>query len=232
MEEMVMAVRHVFDEQLSELKDLLLEMAVTTENSIDLAISALKNRDMGLARQVIAGDDVIDEQERRIEVKCIELIARQQPMATDLRLISMILKMITDIERIADHSSDISEITLRLGQEEPIKPLVDIPKMAEEARAMVHNAIRAFVNNDMELALEVCRKDEVVDQLFEKVIVDLSIMMKANPSVVDRAIDLVFIAKYLERIGDHATNIGEWVAFNITGRHKHLTHEQKYIGDD
>lgn len=225
MEDNKMTVRHAFDEQLSVLKEMLLEMATTAENSIGLAITALKNRDMALAQQVIAGDDVIDEQERRIEAACLELIARQQPMAADLRLISMVLKMITDIERIADHSSDISEITLRLGQEEPIKPLVDIPQMAEAARDMVHHAIRAFVNNDMDTALEVCRRDDEVDRLFEKVIVDLSTMMKANPAVVDRAIDLIFIAKYLERIGDHATNIGEWVAYNITGKHRHLTHD-------
>ena len=220
-----MTYRHVFDEQLSDLKDLLLEMAVATENSIDLAITALKNRDMELARTVIDGDDEIDAYEQRIERMCLELIARQQPMAADLRLISMVLKMITDIERIADHSSDISEITLRLGQEEPIKPLVDIPRMAAVAKDMVHHAIRAFVGNDMEMALEVCRKDDEVDRLFEKVIVDLTTMMKADPSVVDRAIDLVFIAKYLERVGVHATNIGEWVVFNITGKHRHLTHE-------
>jgi phosphate transport system protein len=220
-----MTIRHFFDEQLTELKDTLLSMATNTENSIDLAMAALKNRDMDLARTIIAGDDVIDGQERQIEVMCIELIACQQPIAADLRFISMILKMITDIERIADHSSDISEITLRLGREEPIKPLVDIPRMGEVAREMVHNAIRAFMNNDMEMALAVCRRDDEVDRLFEQVIVDLSTMMKANPSVVDRAIDLIFIAKYLERVGDHATNIGEWVAFNITGKHKHLTHE-------
>ncbi len=124
---------------------------------------------------------MIDEQERRSKPTCLELIARQQPMAADLRLISMVLKMITDIERIADHSSDISEITLRLGQEEPIKPLVDIPQMAEAARDMVHRAIRAFVDNDMDMALEVCRRDDEVDRLFEKVIVDLSTMMKAEP---------------------------------------------------
>jgi phosphate transport system protein len=220
-----MTTRHVFEEQLSELKDMLIAMAVNAENSIDLAMTALKSRDMELARKVMAGDDVIDEQERQIEIKCIELIARQQPIAADLRLISMILKMITDIERIADHSSDISEITLRLGEEEHIKPLVDIPKMAEVAREMVHHAIRAFVNNDMDTALKVCRRDDEVDRLFENVVVDLSAMMKANPAVVDRAIDLLFIAKYLERVGDHATNIGEWVVFNITGKHKHLTHD-------
>lgn len=219
-------MRHTFEEHLSELKDKVLAMAVNAENSIDLAMTALKRRDMSLARLVIEGDDVIDEQERQIEAGCIELIARQQPMAADLRLISMVLKMITDIERIADHSSDISEITLRLGNEEPIKPLVDIPKMADAARAMVHQAIRAYVANDLDMALAVCQRDDEVDALFAKVVMDLSLMMKANPAVVDRAIDLIFIAKYLERVGDHATNIGEWVAYNITGRHRHLTHEQ------
>ena len=219
-------MRHTFEEHLSELKDKVLAMAVNAENSIDLAMTALKNRDMDLARLVIEGDDVIDEQERQIEADCIELIALQQPMAADLRLISMVLKMITDIERIADHSSDISEITLRLGGEEPVKPLVDIPKMADIARAMVHRAIRAYVANNLNMALAVCRQDDEVDALFAKVVVDLSLMMKADPAVVDRAIDLIFIAKYLERVGDHATNIGEWVAYNITGKHKHLTHEQ------
>ncbi|HEX2950847.1 MAG TPA: phosphate signaling complex protein PhoU [Armatimonadota bacterium] len=219
-------MRHTFEEHLSELKDKVLAMAVNAENSIDLAMTALKRRDMDLAHLVIEGDDVIDEQERQIEADCIELIARQQPMAADLRLISMVLKMITDIERIADHSSDISEITLRLGKEEPIKPLVDIPKMADTARGMVHQAIRAYVANDLDMALAVCQRDDEVDALFAKVVLDLSLMMKSDPAVVDRAIDLIFIAKYLERVGDHATNIGEWVAYNITGKHKHLTHEQ------
>lgn len=220
-----MTNRHAFDEQLSELRVRLLEMAEAAEESIDRAIDALRRRDMDLAREIIRADDAIDDMERKIETTCLELIARQQPMAADLRLIGMVLKMITDIERIADHSSDISEITLRLGREEPVKPLVDIPKMAELARSMVHGAIRAFVNNDGDAALCVCRKDDEVDGLFEKVIVDLSGMMKADPAVVDRAIDLMFIAKYLERVADHATNIGEWVVFNITGRHSHLTHE-------
>ena len=224
-----MAMRHIFDQQLANLKVLLLAMAENTENSIDLAMTALKNRDMDLARKVMDGDDVIDEQERHIETTCLELIVRQQPMAADLRFISMVLKMITDIERIADHSSDISEITLRIGQEEHVKPLVDIPRMAEVAREMVHDAISSFVNNDIEKALSVCRRDDEVDRLFEKVIMDLSTMMKANPAVVDRAIDLIFIGKYLERVGDHATNIAEWVVFNITGKHKHLTHEQKDV---
>ena len=220
-----MPIRHRFDDDLNELKELLLRMATLTEESIGRAIQALKARDMALAQSVIDGDDEIDKLEQTIEKLCLELIARQQPLAADLRLISMVLKMITDIERIADHSSDISEITLRLGSEESIKPLVDIPAMANVAREMVHKALLSFVNSDLEMALDVCHKDDTVDQLFEKVIVDLSNMMKENPSVVDRAIDLVFIAKYVERIGDHATNVAEWVVFNITGKHKHLEHD-------
>ncbi len=219
-----MTNRHVFNEQLTELRDLLLEMATMAEASIDMAMTALKNRDVDLAKKVIAGDDGIDALEQKIENLCLELIARQQPIAADLRLISMVLKMITDIERIADHSADISEITLRLGCEEPVKPLVDIPRMAEVAREMVHSAIRSFVNNDMVMAVATCRRDDEVDTLFEKVILELSKMMKEDPAIVDRAIDLILIAKYLERVGDHATNIGEWVAFNISGKHAHLTH--------
>jgi phosphate transport system protein len=195
------------------------------EKSMERTIVALQTRDVSLAKEIIAYDDVIDSYETRIEEACLELIARQQPMAADLRLISMILKMITDLERIADHSSDISEIILRLGEEEPIKPLVDIPRMAGIARGMVHEAIVAYMENDLERARSVCNMDDEVDRLFEKVILDLSTMMKADPAVVDRALDLVFIAKYLERVGDHATNVAEWVAFNITGKHRHLTHE-------
>jgi len=214
-----MTIRHVFNEQLTELKSMLLTMASYAEDSIDMAMTALKNRDMDLAQKVIDGDELIDKMEQDIETVCIELIARQQPMAADLRLISMILKMITDIERIADHSSDISEVTLRIGQEETVRPLADIPKLAEVAREMVHHAIRAFVNNDQQLALEVYKKDDEADRLYEKTMMELSTMMKSDPAVVDRVIDLIMIAKYLERVADHATNISEWVYFNITGRH-------------
>lgn len=220
-----MSTRHIFDEQLDSLRHLLLEMTNEIEKSMERTIQALVARDVAMAKEIIAYDDVIDQYETRIEEACLELIARQQPMAADLRLISMILKMITDLERIADHSSDISEIILRLGNEEPIKPLVDIPRMAEIARGMVHGAIEAYVENDLAKAHNVCDMDDEVDRLFEKVILDLSTMMKADPAVVDRALDLVFIAKYLERVGDHATNVAEWVAFNITGKHRHLTHE-------
>ncbi len=215
--------RHSFDEQLAGLRHLLLEMSTETERSMERTITALQTRNTDLAREIIANDDVIDQYETRIEEACLELIARQQPLAADLRLISMILKMITDLERIADHSSDISEIILRLGSEEPIKPLVDIPHMAEIARQMVHDAIVAYLENDLDKAKAVSEMDDEVDRLFEKVILDLSTMMKADPSVVDRAMDLLFIAKYLERVGDHATNVAEWVAFNITGKHRHLS---------
>lgn len=220
-----MSTRHIFDEQLDSLRHLLLEMTNEIEKSMERTIQALMTRDVAMAKEIIAYDDIIDNYETRIEEACLELIARQQPMAADLRLISMILKMITDLERIADHSSDISEIILRLGNEEPIKPLVDIPRMAEIARGMVHGAIEAYVENDLTKAHNVCDMDDEVDRLFEKVILELSTMMKADPAVVDRALDLVFIAKYLERVGDHATNVAEWVAFNITGKHRHLTHE-------
>lgn len=220
-----MPARHKFDQDLEVLRDMLLKMAADTEESIRLAVTALKNRDLKLAAEVIAADDNIDRQEQQIEATCLELMATQQPLAADLRLISMVLKVITDIERIADHSSDISEITLRLGGEEPIKPLVDIPKMAEITCEMVHNAVLSFINNDMEQALHVCAMDDEADLLFRKIILDLSTMMKQNPAVVDRAIDLIFIAKYFERIGDHATNVAEWVVFIITGRHRHLAHD-------
>ncbi len=221
-----MAYRNKFNQNLEVLRDMLLKMASDTEENIRQAVEALKTRDLKLAARVISADDAIDEQERTIETTCLELMATQQPLvAADLRLISMVLKVITDIERIADHASDISEITLRLGGEEPIKPLVDIPKLAEITCDMVHNSILSFINNDMAQALQVCDMDDEADLLFRKVILDLSTMMKQNPSVVDRAIDLIFVAKYFERIGDHATNVAEWVVYNITGQHKHLAHD-------
>jgi phosphate transport system protein len=217
-----MVPRHSFDQGLDDLHMDLLNMGSLVEESIDNTIYALKKQDVELAVKILTNDDIIDDFEKKIEKKCMNLIARQQPLAKDLRTISTALKIITDMERIADASADIAEITIRMSGKKYIKPLVDIPKMAELAKMMVKKSIDAYVRQDIQLAEEVCASDDEVDVLFNKIILDLVNLMKKDPGTVEQGIDLMFIAKYLERMGDHATNIGEWVVFNVTGEHDRL----------
>jgi phosphate transport system protein len=217
-----MVTRHSFDQGLDDLHLDLIKMGSLVEESIDNTIHALKKQDVELAKKVFSNDDVIDDYEQRIEKKCMNLIARQQPLAKDLRTISTALKIITDMERIADASADIAEITIRMSGMKYIKPLIDIPKMAELAKVMVNKSIDAYVRQDIKLAEEVCASDDEVDELFNKIILELINLMRNEPSTVEQGIDFMFIAKYLERMADHATNIGEWVFFNVTGEHEHL----------
>jgi phosphate transport system protein len=218
-----MVTRHSFDQGLDDLHLDLINMGSLVEESIENTILALKRQDVELARKIFKNDDVIDELEQRIEKKCMNLIARQQPLAKDLRTISAALKIITDMERIADHSSDIAEITIRMANEKYIKPLIDIPKMAELAKQMVNKSIDAYIKQDINMAQEVCASDDEVDDLFNKIILELINIMKNDTKAIEQATDFMFIAKYLERMADHATNIGEWVVFNVTGEHDHLT---------
>jgi len=214
-----MPLRIRFMEELEELHKELVRFASYVEESIDRAIIALKSQDTTLAAKIIKDDDIADEMEKKLERMCINLIAKHQPLANDLRTISTTLKILTDLERIADHSSDISELTIRLSNENYVKPLVDIPKMAQTARKMVTKSIDAFINNNTALAGEVCSSDDEVDALFNIIILELINLMKDSPDKVEQCIDLMFIAKYLERMGDHATNIAEWTIFNVTGEH-------------
>lgn len=215
--------RHLFEKELEFLHLELIKMGSLVEESIDNTITALKKQDVDMAKKIFNNDDIIDDFERKIERICLTLIATQQPLAKDLRSISTALKIITDMERIADHSSDIAEITIRMAPNKYIKPLIDIPRMAELARIMVNKSIDAYIKQDMELALEVCRSDDAVDDLFSKITLELINLMKNDSSTIEQGIDLMLIAKYLERMADHATNIGEWVVFNITGEHEHLS---------
>lgn len=226
-----MVTRHSFEHGLHELHLELMKMAAMVEESIENTIVALKKQDTELARKIFLNDDVIDEQEQRIEKMCLNLIARQQPLAKDLRTISTALKIITDMERIADHSADIAEITLRMAGEKYIKPLVDIPKMAELAKDMVHRSIDSYVRQDVALAQQVCDADDEVDDLFSKIKLELINIVKNDPVSIDQVINFLFIAKYLERMADHATNIGEWVVFNVTGQHDHLQKKVLYRND-
>jgi len=213
-------MRSNFDKQLVTLNDMLIEMGGLIETAIAMAIKALEKQDTELAKKAIAFDDKIDQMEKDIEALCLKLLLHQQPVARDLLLISAALKMITDMERIGDHAGDISEITLMLIGTPFIKQPDNIIKMAHATVKMVTQSVDAFVNKDAALANEVIEEDDVVDKLFDKVKFDIIEHIRENSEYGEQAIDLIMIAKYFERIGDHATNIAEWVVFSITGMHK------------
>ncbi|ADY54505.1 phosphate uptake regulator, PhoU [Syntrophobotulus glycolicus DSM 8271] len=225
--------RNTFAKELEELHLDLINMGSLVEDSINNSLSALRNEDLELAALVIKADDIVDDYERKIEKKCLNLIARQQPLAGDLRKISTALKMITDMERIADHSSDIAKLTIKMAQENMIKtwikPLIDIPEMAEQAKKMVKTSLDSYVKQDINMAQSLYEHDNIVDGLFIKIVQELSLIMKEHPNAVDQAVNLIFIAKYLERMADHATNIGEWVIYNVTGRHKANKENKKFL---
>lgn len=213
-------MRNRFDRELEVLNNELIEMGSMVEYAIEIAVKALLEKDENLAKKAIEFDEHIDEKEKDIERRCLKLILQQQPVATDLRLISTALKMITDMERIGDQAADISELTILFKGAEYIKKLEHIEMMANETIKMVKDSIDAFVKRDLELALDVIKRDDIVDELFVTVKNDLIEMIHRDVKNGQQAMDLIIIAKYFERIGDHATNIAEWVEFSITGRHK------------
>ena len=212
-------MRNRFDRQLVQLNNELIEMGGMIEKAISDTVKALVNQDIELASNVIEYDEEIDHQEREIEQLCLKLILQQQQVAKDLRLISAALKMITDMERIGDHATDISEITIELSKESYIKKLDHIQQMAKETMVMLVQSVEAFVNKDMDKARAVIAHDDVVDDLFNKVKAELIAMIHEDVNAGEQASDLLMAAKYFERIGDHATNISEWVIFSITGQH-------------
>ena len=212
-------MRNRFDRQLVQLNNELIEMGGMIEKAISDTVKALVNQDIELASNVIEYDEDIDHQEREIEQLCLKLLLQQQPVAKDLRLISAALKMITDMERIGDHATDISEITIELSKESYIKKLDHIQQMAKETMVMLVQSVEAFVNKDMDKARAVIVHDDVVDDLFNKVKAELIAMIHEDVNAGEQASDLLMAAKYFERIGDHATNISEWVIFSITGQH-------------
>ena len=213
-------MRNRFDEQLSLLNHELLEMGALVESSIRSDTTALVNQDVEAALASIAADKDVDQAERDIESLCLKLLLQQQPVARDLRLISSALKMITDMERIGDQASDISEIVIYLSGEPYIKQLEHLPLMAEKAIRMVTAALDAYVHKDVKLAQEVMEMDDEIDSLFTTVKDELITLIRGDAAAGSQAIDLLMIAKYYERIGDHAQNIAEWVEYALTGRHK------------
>jgi phosphate transport system protein len=213
-------MRNKFDTELENLNLELIKMGSLIENSIETSARALINKDLELVKKVNEFEIEIDEMEKAIESHCLKLLLQQQPVASDLRLISTALKMITDMERIGDNAEDIAEIARYLVNQEYIKDLVHIPQMADATISMVKRAIDAYVSKDKELALQVCRDDDIVDDLFQLVKKELIEKIQENTENGEQAIDLLMVAKYLERIGDHAENLAEWVIFSITGQHK------------
>ncbi len=212
-------MRSRLDRELDLLNNELLEMASLVEKSIEDVTQALIYKDVELAKKVIEADKEIDNMENNIEARCLRLILQQHPVARDLRLISSILKMITDLERIGDQAQDIGEIILTLSKQNFKKDLVYLPKMAEATIKMVKESIDAFVNSDIELANKVIEYDDVVDNLFVTIKDGLITLIRDDAVYGEQSIDLLMIAKYFERIGDHAQNIAEWVVFSITGEH-------------
>ena len=214
-------MRNRFDQQLFELNRELIEMGAMCEEAIASAAKALSTGDMKLAAKVCENSSAIDQMERDIEGRCMKLLLHQQPVARDLRLISAALKMITDMERIGDQAEDIAEIVTFLNGH-TMEGMELIEEMARETIEMVTASVDAFVKKVVELAQEVINKDDVVDDYFSKVKYGIISMITENSTDGEFALDLLMIAKYFERIGDHATNIAEWVIYSVTGKHKEV----------
>lgn len=210
-------MRERYLKQLKQLNDLLVQMGYMVEHSIGLAIDALVKQDAEKAGKAIAYDGEIDAKEREIEQLCLKLLLCQQPVAKDLRFISAALKMITDLERIGDQAADIAEICIFLSQTPYIQNLEHINQMAVETTDMVIHAIEAYVENDVKKARGVIAHDDVVDELFMIVKNELIQLIHENVENGEQATDLLMVAKYFERIGDHATNVAEWVIFSVNG---------------
>ncbi len=213
-------MRNRFDRQLNQLNEELIEMGERIERAIEMAVNAFVMQDCEKARAAIEYDVEIDQQERDIEAMCMKLLLQQQPVARDLRLISAALKMITDMERIGDHAADISEMTILMGDMPYVIKTEHIQKMATETTDMVIRSVNAFVNKDIEMAKWVIARDDVVDDLFNTVKNNLIDLINQDRKNGEQAADMLMVAKYFERIGDHATNIAEWVIFSITGKHE------------
>ena len=211
-------MRKHFDEQIARLGEEMIAMGAMVEHTIEDACEALRLGDVVRARRIMEGDREVDRKEREIEALCLHLLLQQQPVARDLRQISSALKMITDMERIGDQAADISEIVTVMDLTQP-RP-EHFSAMAHAAVDMVHRAIDAYVRQDVALARQVMDSDDVVDDLFDRVKGDLAALLRENAERSGSVLDMLMIAKYFERIGDHAVNIAEWVAYSVTGLYK------------
>ncbi|MDF2503198.1 phosphate signaling complex protein PhoU [Clostridium sp.] len=209
--------RKVFDLHLEEMHTDLLRMGSMVEKQIFQCIESLVNHDIQLAQNVIDNDDIIDDMQKEIENKAIKLIAMQQPLAVDLRNIFTATKIVTDLERIADHAVDIAKITKRLNTDKYIKPLIDIPKMANIVKEMLKVSLDAYIKGDIDCAYDICKKDDEIDAIYKQIFSEFLLMMMENPKTINQITQFLFVCKYLERIADHTTNICEWTIYLVTG---------------
>nr|WP_317322636.1 phosphate signaling complex protein PhoU [uncultured Flavonifractor sp.] len=210
-------MRKTFDAELQELNYEMIDMAAAAEDAIDVVVQSLASSDDDAARSVVEMTRHMDEMERDIENRCLRLLLQQQPVARDLRTVSAALKMVTDLQRIGDQCANIAEISLLLKEQKQTRTLADIRTMSQKAGIMVKRAIFAYVNRDTEAAGTVVALDDEIDQLFRTIKGELVELIVENREEADQAIDLIIIAKYLERIADHAVNIAQWAIFCVTG---------------
>lgn len=213
-----MPIRIEFEKELMKLHKDIVKMGAFIEESIDDMIKALLTMDRDIARHVVKNDDLIDEMEKKIERECLIIIARQQPIATDLRDITSILKIVTDLERIADHCEDICSFIVA-SDKIPDYPMVEeIPDMIQGVKKMVSDTIDAYIKKDYKLAKDIIERDDIIDDQFERIVETIIESMEQDSSTCRAATYYLYIAKYLERMADHATNIAEWIVYYITGR--------------
>lgn len=208
-------MRSKFDEQLHLLNQEMMQMGSMIEDSIQKAIDALIDQNVELAKKIMDNDTQIDHEQKKIENLCFNLLMQQQPVAKDLRVISAAMKMVTDMERIGDHAADISEMTILMSKTPYVPNLEHINRMASETVQMLIRSIEAYVEKDMKKAVEVIASDDIVDDLFDKNKAELIEQIQREPQSAESAADMLMVAKYFERIGDHATNIAEWVIFAL-----------------
>jgi phosphate transport system protein len=213
-----MEIRTTFHKRLKEIQNDVLVMGSMVEKAIDRSVVALKQRDLKLAEQIIEDDKMINQKRFEIEEACIELIATQQPMASDLRTIISVLSIITELERIGDHAEGIAKIVLMIGDEPPLKPLIDIPRMSEKNIQMLKRSLEAFINRSADAARQIAAEDDEVDRLYDQVFRELLTFMIEDPKTITRATRLIWVAHNLERSADRVTNICERVVFAVTGR--------------
>ncbi|NFE19415.1 phosphate signaling complex protein PhoU [Clostridium botulinum] len=212
-------MRKVFDEELLKLHNSILRMGSIVEKQINTCIKALVEKDEKLADEVIKNDDVVDDLEKEIEDECIVLIAKEQPLATDLRKIFTTLKIVTDLERMADHAVDIAKIGKKIKDEKYVKPLIKIPKMADLVQNMIKESLDSYVNENKEGAYKACALDDEIDHIYKTTFKESIDTMIERKESINQLTQFLFVCKYLERIADHATNICEWTIYLITGEH-------------
>jgi phosphate transport system protein len=218
------------EEETNKLKKMLFEMATSVEEMIAKSVKALEENNMILAEEVIKSDQIVNEMEVNIDNQCIRILALYHPEAEDLRTVTMIMKINNDLERIGDHAVNIAEMTKYLADKPPVKPLIDIPKMAEKAIEMLQESLDSFVNKDADLAIEVCKKDDEVDALEPQIVRELITYMISDPLTIDRALTLILIARGLERVADLATNIAEDTYYISSG--KILKHHHTHVHEN